>query len=417
LIEAGALLVFVVTLGFLLLRPSANRLPSDEQAYENWVNGFAAGLGGRTAVVILEPDALAQLDSCLDRAQQQARLQMLSYAVKTLQTNSDQVYLDAGHANWVPASQMAARLRAADIAQAYGFSLNVSYYDTTDREIGYATELNRDLGMAKRFVIDTSRNGAGRARGRADPAADAAAGPASRALPGAGGGSLASRLFTDPDTQAANWVRAHPGDPQAQAIRQRIANQPTAMWFGAWSGDITAAVSAYTTAASRQHKVPVLVAYDVPDINCGGSSTNDAKQWCNPPGRQLGSAPQVLDDRGDMGLWIKAPGESDGDCGIGAGTQAGEFSPLLARALITGRSLVQPPAAADQMLPPSRAARTPAAGRCAARRSLVTTAADLCEPCAQGTSRTAVSPCPGHARAPSSAREVWPAAVTVAWAR
>jgi hypothetical protein len=336
LIEAGALLVLVGLVGYLLIRPSANRgLPNGEQAYENWVNGFAAGLGDRTAVVILEPDALAQLNSCLDKAQQQARLQMLSYAVKTLQTNSDQVYLDAGHANWVPASQMAARLRAADIAQAYGFSLNVSYYDTTNREIGYATQLNRDLGMAKRFVIDTSRNGTRSARGRVDPPALST----SRALPGAGGGSLASRLFTDPDTQAANWVRAHPGDPQAQAIRRHIANQPTAMWFGAWSGDITAAVSAYTASASREHKVPVLVAYDIPDINCGGTSNSGAKQWCNPPGKQLGSAPQVLDDRGDMGLWIKAPGESDGDCGIGAGTQAGEFSPTIAKELITGRSL------------------------------------------------------------------------------
>jgi cellulase/cellobiase CelA1 len=336
MIAAGALLVLAgVGLGYLLFHAPANRpLESDEQAYEKWVNGFAAGLGGRTAVVILEPDALAQLNSCLDRAQQQARLQMLSYAVKTLQTNSDQVYLDAGHANWVPASQMAARLRAADIAQAYGFSLNVSYYDTTAREIGYATALDRDLGMAKRFVIDTSRNGAGGAGGRADPAA----GSTSRALPGAGGGPLASRLFTDPDTQAGNWVRAHPGDPRAQAIRRHIANQPTAMWFGAWSGDITAAVSAYTTAASREHKVPVLVAYDIPDTNCGGKSASGAKQWCNPPGKQLGAAPKVLDDRGDMGLWIKAPGESDGDCGIGAGTQAGEFSPSIATQLITGTS-------------------------------------------------------------------------------
>jgi cellulase/cellobiase CelA1 len=334
MIVTGALLVLVgVGLGYLLFRaPAGPRPESDEQAYEKWVNGFAAGLGDRTAVVILEPDALAQLNSCLDSSQRQARLHMLSYAVETLQTNRDQVYLDAGHADWVPASQMAARLRAADIAQAFGFALNVSYYDTTVREIRYATELDRDLGMAKRFVIDTSRNGAGSAGGRVDPAV----GSTSRALPGVGGGPLASRLFVDPDTQAANWVRAHPGDPRAQEIRQRIVDQPTAMWFGAWSGDITAAVSAYAAAASRQHKVPVLVAYDIPQLNCGGSSASGARQWCNPPGRQLGSAPRVLDDRGDMGLWIKAPGESDGDCGVGVGTQAGEFSPAIATQLITG---------------------------------------------------------------------------------
>jgi hypothetical protein len=332
MIEAGVLLVLVV-LGYLLLRPQAPGVESSERAYETWVNGFAAGLGGRPAVVILEPDALAQLHSCLDNAQQQARLQMLSYAVKTLQAKSDQVYLDAGHSNWVPAGQMAARLRAADVAQAYGFSLNVSNFGTTDQETGYAAELNRDLGMAKRFVVDTSRNGNGGASGPVHPAG----GSLSRALPGASGGALPSQLYTNPDTQAATWVRAHPGDPRAKEIEQYIANQPTAEWFGPWSGNVTAAVSGYTIAASREHKVPVLVAYDVPRLNCGGSMAG-ASQWCNPPGRQLGPAPQVLDDRGDMGLWIKAPGESDGDCGLGTGTNAGDFSPGLATGLITGNS-------------------------------------------------------------------------------
>jgi cellulase/cellobiase CelA1 len=330
---AAGVLVMLVTLGYLLLGALAPGPGSDVQAYEKWVNGFAAGLGDRPAVVILEPDALAQLDSCLDNAQQQARLQMLSYAVRTLQTKSDQVYLDAGHSNWVPPGQMAARLRAADVAQAYGFALNVSNYDPTDQEIGYATELDRELGMAKRFVVDTSRNGKGSAGGWVPPAG----GPISRAGPGAGGGALASQLFADSDTQAANWVRAHPGDPRAEEIEQHIADQPTAMWFGAWSGDITAAVAGYTIAASGEHKVPVLVAYHIPHLDCGGSSAVGASQWCNPPGRQLGSVPQVLDDRGDMGLWIKAPGESDGYCGVGAGIRAGEFSPALATELITGR--------------------------------------------------------------------------------
>jgi cellulase/cellobiase CelA1 len=340
IIAAGELLVLVV-LGYLLIRTQTaghdhaanHRLENDERAYEKWVNRFAAGLGDRPAVVILEPDALAQLNSCRHNAYRQARLQMLSYAVKTLQTKNNQVYLDAGHSNWVPAGQMASRLRAADVAQAYGFALNVANYHTTGREVSYATELNRDLGMAKRFVVDTSRNGHARAGGRAH----LAAGSISRALPGAGPGALASRLFTDPNSLAAKWVRAHSHDPRAQEIRQRIANEPTAKWFGAWSGDITAAVSGYTSGASRRHTVPVLVAYDIPHLGCRGNGAAGARQWCNPAGRQLGSVPQVLDDRGDMGLWIKAPGESDGNCGVGAGTRVGEFSPVIATKLITGR--------------------------------------------------------------------------------
>ena len=132
----------------------------------------------------------------------------------TLQTPRHQVYLDAGHSNWVPAGQMAARLRAADVAHADGFALNGSNYNPTAREVGYATELNRKLGMAKRFVVDTSRNGEGRAGGRVQPAA----GSIPRTLPGAGGGALASQLFADPDAQVATWVRAHRGDPRAQEI-------------------------------------------------------------------------------------------------------------------------------------------------------------------------------------------------------
>ena len=112
--------VLLVALGYVLPHVTSPGLPGDEAAYEKWVTQFASGLGDRPAVVILEPDALAQLDSCLNSAQQQERLQMLSYAVKTLQTSNDQVYLDAGHSNWIPAAQMATRLKAAGIAGAAG---------------------------------------------------------------------------------------------------------------------------------------------------------------------------------------------------------------------------------------------------------------------------------------------------------
>jgi len=40
-------------------------------------------------------------------------------------------YLDAGHARWPPAPEMADRLEDAGIADARGFALNVSNYVTT----------------------------------------------------------------------------------------------------------------------------------------------------------------------------------------------------------------------------------------------------------------------------------------------
>jgi endoglucanase len=129
--------------------------------YGAWIDGFAEGLDDRRAIVVLEPDALAQLDSCLGAEQQQQRLSMLARAVNRLQSRNVSVYLDAGHSNWVPADQMAKRLRQAGVEQAHGFALNVSNYQATTDEAQYAAEVNRTLGTAKPFLIDTSRNGNG----------------------------------------------------------------------------------------------------------------------------------------------------------------------------------------------------------------------------------------------------------------
>jgi endoglucanase len=60
---------------------------SDGAAYRDWIRRFALGIGARRAVVILEPDALAQLGQCGDPAQQQSRLDMLWDAVQVLKGN------------------------------------------------------------------------------------------------------------------------------------------------------------------------------------------------------------------------------------------------------------------------------------------------------------------------------------------
>src|SRR5690242_14303659 len=67
---------------------------------------------------------------------------------------------------------------------------------------------------------------------------------------GADVSQLVGRLYVDPNSQAAAWVKAHPGNPAARLIQKEIAAEPTGKWFGAWSGDITSAVSKYTSAAA-----------------------------------------------------------------------------------------------------------------------------------------------------------------------
>jgi endoglucanase len=49
------------------------------QAHRDWITAFADGIGGKPAVVIIEPDALAQLDR-LPGAARQTRLDLLNYA-------------------------------------------------------------------------------------------------------------------------------------------------------------------------------------------------------------------------------------------------------------------------------------------------------------------------------------------------
>lgn len=134
-------------------------------AYETWIRDFVAGVGQHSAVVILEPDALAQLD-CLSATDQAERLAMLNHATEEFSKNAPQarIYLDAGHSGWLQSTEAAERLKAAGVAQARGFSLNVSNFTTTGANNAYGQLIQARLkaeGLNKAFVIDTSRNGNG----------------------------------------------------------------------------------------------------------------------------------------------------------------------------------------------------------------------------------------------------------------
>jgi endoglucanase len=126
-------------------------------AYRKWIKDFAAGVGGRNAIVILEPDALAGMD-CLAAGGRQERVALIREAVQALRAQRAAVYLDAGHANWHSAAEMAKRLQQAGIAEANGFALNVSNFAPTQANIAYGERISRLVG-GKHFIIDTSRNG------------------------------------------------------------------------------------------------------------------------------------------------------------------------------------------------------------------------------------------------------------------
>jgi cellulase/cellobiase CelA1 len=131
-------------------------------AYKTWISSFAAGIGTKPAVVVIEPDALGDFD-CMTQTQIDERLGMLTYATQMFQQKSPNTYayLDGGNAGWVEAGTMASRLRSAGVANVRGFSVNVSNYYTTSQSASYANAVVSSLGTGSRFVIDTSRNGNG----------------------------------------------------------------------------------------------------------------------------------------------------------------------------------------------------------------------------------------------------------------
>lgn len=135
---------------------SAGGADSDA-AYLAYIDAISHALDGSHAIVVLEPDALAELD-CLSTAGQADRLHLLRAAVRRLVQPHVQIYLDAGHAGWQRTSVMAHRLIKAGIYYTRGFALNVANFDATANETAYGTSISAQVGW-KRFVIDTSRNG------------------------------------------------------------------------------------------------------------------------------------------------------------------------------------------------------------------------------------------------------------------
>ncbi len=136
------------------------------QDYRAWIDRIAKAFSGKEALVIVEPDSLAQLN-CAPEESRTERLELISYAAEKLSASSVgvNVYLDAGHPYWVNSAEMARRLDLAGVKYARGFSLNVSNFIGTKDNLTYGNHLSSLLGGNKHFVVDTSRNGNGASTG------------------------------------------------------------------------------------------------------------------------------------------------------------------------------------------------------------------------------------------------------------
>ncbi|WP_168207362.1 glycoside hydrolase family 6 protein [Microlunatus elymi] len=190
--------------------------------YENWIDEVRKGIAGRKAVIIVEPDAIGM--GCLSSSQQADRYTMLKYAMTTLSSANTWTYLHAGSSG-LGASDVAAVLKKAGIADARGFAVNVSSFDSTANEIAYGNSIIKALGLKTHFVIDTSRNGLGRYSGD-NGGAPGWCNPPGRAL-----GERPTTDTADPNVDAYLWIKA-PGDSDGSC---HSGDPASGQWFSSYA--------------------------------------------------------------------------------------------------------------------------------------------------------------------------------------
>ncbi len=96
----------------------------------------------------------------------------------------------------------------------------------------------------------------------------------------ASAGTLTGSFYADPNSKVKQWLSANPGDSRAALIAARIGSQPQGRWFASYNpSTIQSEVSAYVSAANAANLVPVLIAYMVPNRDCGGASAGGAPTY------------------------------------------------------------------------------------------------------------------------------------------
>lgn len=249
--------------------------------YLAWIDGFAAGIGNAPAIVILEPDGLGIIpynvdlqgvaewcqpsDANPDMAVADRYLQMNAAVDRLEQQPNVSVYLDGTHSSWLSSGEAAYRLVKAGVLRAEGFFLNASNYRLTEHLVKYGTWISKCIAFAS----------------NADD----------------GGWRLGHY-----DYCASQYFPANPNDFSTWHLSDE--------WYGANLGTATPTTD-FVIDTSRNGQGPWTPPAGYPD----------PQDWCNPPDRGVGLRPTL--ETGvpliDAYLWIKIPGESDGQCTRGLG--------------------------------------------------------------------------------------------------
>jgi endoglucanase len=203
---------------------------------------------------------------------------MMNYAVDALKAHSNvSVYLDGTHSAWLGSGDAAHRLSQAGVARADGFFLNVSNYRLDSHLAKYGTWTSKCIA----FATNPSSWGLGHF-----------------------------------DWCASQYYPASPNDFSTWTLTDQwyTDNVESQTWWYS-----TSLLKHFVTDTSRNGQGPWTPATNYPD----------PQDWCNPPDRGVGVRPTANTGNAliDAYLWIKIPGESDGECTRGLGPGGSTVDP------------------------------------------------------------------------------------------
>jgi endoglucanase len=299
----------------------------DTASYEAWIDGFAAGIGKRPAVVILEPDSLGIVpwigDWCQPTVTDAAgnvthapgadpatRYLQLNYAIDKLAAVAPNalVYLDGTHSAWLNVGDASTRLAAAGVARTEGFFLNISNYQITGNLAQYGTWISECLAYATSVTPGDFAS---------CPNQYWNGGPLPSLIAQINGEWNGTAL----DNNGAWSDSSTTVDLNTSGINLRYANMlggttPTARFIIDTSRNGHGPLNGAQYGAAPYNQSAT--------VQAGLTSGN----WCNPPGAGLGLRPTANTGVAllDAYLWVKIPGESDGSCDIAGGARAWDYT-------------------------------------------------------------------------------------------
>jgi endoglucanase len=335
---------------------SAGGAPTDA-AYDAWIDAIGRALGNAKAVVLEEPDALGNLPGYCGAAYaanfpsitNTTRIDDIRYAVSTLEADPNiSLYLDGSNSAWQNVGGMAQTLVAADVQQTQGFFLNVSNYQYDTNSDYYGTWVSECIAYATVNEAQTP--------------ADALAGVATFTGTSTPTGAFAPPAYpaTTPPGGCASqyWNGGAPGTDIASLVGPYtgVALSPYNVWSETsttpdlnTSGIDASYASALGATVPTTHFIVDTSRNALgPDSMQNYAAAPDdqpasvvaalaAGDWCNPSSAGLGVKPtaapgvnvSALDSYlpgspplVDAYLWVKTPGQSDGQCDAAGGVRS-----------------------------------------------------------------------------------------------